>query len=164
MDRSPNRGWVGGGVLILLGLLFLLARFVPTLTPYVVLLIGLGLFGLFLITQAYGALIPAGIVTGIGVGIVLASRSGGDAGGAAFMLSLGAGFLAIWVLGLLFRVPENHWWPLIPGSILILVGVAALGSRTAQTLLESLSNWWPLILIILGGWLILRQLQRPRHR
>lgn len=164
MDQSPNREWIGGAVLILLGLFFLVARFVPTIVPYIVLLVGLGLLGLFAVTRAYGVLIPAGIVTGVGTGIVLAARTSGQASGAVFMLSLGAGFLAVWVLGVLFRVRENHWWPLIPGGILTLIGVALAGSGTAQALLELLGNWWPLILIVVGGWLVIRQLQHPHQR
>jgi len=122
------------------------------------------LLGLFAVTRAYGVLIPAGIVTGVGTGIVLAARTSGEASGSVFMLSLGAGFLAVWVLGVLFRVRENHWWPLIPGGILTLSGVALAGSGTAHALLELLGNWWPLILIVLGGWLVIRQLQHPHQR
>jgi len=33
--------------------------------------------------------------------------------GGIFLLALGAGFASIWLIGSLFRLRENHWWPLI---------------------------------------------------
>jgi hypothetical protein len=69
------------------------------------------------------------------------------------MLSLGFGFIAIWVIGLVFHVPENHPWPLIPGIILGGIGAASLaGTRYA----EIGRYGWPIALIALGAILLVR--------
>jgi hypothetical protein len=150
MQRAEQSDIRGGLVLILVGVAFLAANLIPALVAYVPLLIGLGLLLLFAIRRSYGLLVPAGIVTGVGLGIFLATRLAEPSAGAAFLWSLGGGFLAIWLLGLLFRLPENHWWPLIPGGILILVGGAAAESTLARDSLVLLGNWWPLILVAVG--------------
>ena len=41
---------------------------------------------------------------------------------------------------------KSHWWPLIPGIVLILTGIAS-ASKDFQRLLEV---GWPLILVFVG--------------
>jgi hypothetical protein len=160
MERTEQSDTRGALVLILVGVAFLFANLVPALMAYVPLLIGVGLFVLFLIRRSYSLLVPASIVTGVGLGIFLAIRIAEPAAGAAFLWSLAGGFIAIWLLGLLFRLPENHWWPLIPGSILLLVGGAAAEVSFARDSLVLLGNWWPLILIAIGLVVLLQQYRR----
>jgi hypothetical protein len=151
-DRG-GRLWLGL-ILIGLGAIFLLDRLVPDIGVYLPLLVGLGLFAAFLATRAYGFLIPAGIVSGVGTGILLQQtyRQGG-----VFLLALGAGFVAIWLIGSLFRLRENHWWPLIPGGILVTIGLVDLADEGGQ-LADLLDIGWPILLVAVGLLIIIRAL------
>jgi hypothetical protein len=142
-------------VLILVGVAGLALRLVestPTAGGVVVTVIGLGLLGAFAYTRQYGYLVPGGILTGLGLGIVAseASTLTEDATGGIIVLGLGLGFVSIWVIGGLVHVAQNHWWPLIPGGILAIVGAALLAGEEA--LLEYV---WvvPIVLgVIVLGW------------
>ncbi|MFI5254562.1 MAG: hypothetical protein ACHQ15_03815, partial [Candidatus Limnocylindrales bacterium] len=61
-------------------------------------------------------------------------------------LTLGLGFLAIWFIGALFRLPEARFWPLLPGGILVVAGLASVGGAAADVLRYA----WPIGLILLG--------------
>jgi len=91
----------------------------------------------------YGLLVPAGVLGGLGAGLML-----GEAGfyGNAVALGLGAGFVAIYLLDLLRQRRRSSWWPLVPGAALIAMG-----------LLQNTTGWgglgdlgWPLFLIVAG--------------
>jgi hypothetical protein len=151
--------WIGGVVLITIGVAFLLGQLLPNAGRFVPLLVGLSFLAVFLVTRAYGFLVPGGIVTGVGVGIVLAMEDQGRVGGGLFLVSLGLGFIAIVILGALFRLRENHPWPLIPGGILCTIGLVTLaGTRYGDVARFA----WPAVLIALGLLFVLRGfLRRP---
>jgi hypothetical protein len=151
--------WIGGVVLITIGVAFLLGQLLPNAGRFVPLLVGLSFLAVFLVTRAYGFLVPGGIVTGVGVGIVLAMEDQGRVGGGLFLVSLGLGFIAIVILGALFRLRENHPWPLIPGGILCTIGLVTLaGTRYGDVARYA----WPAVLIALGLLFVLRGfLRRP---
>lgn len=155
-DRE-GRLWLGL-ILIGLGAIFLLDRLVPDIGAYLPLLVGLGLFVAFLATRAYGFLIPAGIVSGVGAGILLQQtyHQGG-----IFLLALGTGFAAIWLIGSLVRLRENHWWPLIPGGILVTIGLIDLADEGGQ-LADLLDIGWPILLVAVGLLVIIRALAERR--
>jgi hypothetical protein len=157
--HRDERAWVGGAILIGLGVVLLVAQAVPDFGSFVVLVVGLALFGIFVVTRSYGALVPAGIVTGVGVGIVLTTQ-GGLHGGSAFLLSLAAGFISIWVIGAIFRVRENHAWPWIPGLILGLIGLSQLLREQGYDVGGLLRYGWPIILIALGVIVVVRGVNR----
>jgi hypothetical protein len=138
-------------VLVIIGICLLIAQFAPDLGRYVVLIIGLGLLALFVASRAYGALVGGSIVTGVGVGVVVGSTTTGDAAGAAVLMSLGAGFLAIWLISYLLRLKERHFWPLIPGAILFAIGAALWVGGSASDLI----SYWPVLLIVAGVALML---------
>ena len=144
--RRSRDALVGGLVLVTVGAILLVGQLVPDLSRYVALIIGLGLLALFLVRQEYGLLIAGCIVTGVGVGIVIASTASGDLAGAGFLLSLGSGFLAIWLLSYLLRLSERHPWPLVPGLILTSIGAALAVGGSAMDLL----SLWPVALIVVG--------------
>jgi hypothetical protein len=149
-----------GVVLVLIGGVLLFAREIPEFGPYIPLVVGLGLLVMFALTREYGWLIGGGVVTGVGVGVVLATSATGNLAGAGFLLSLGLGFLAIWAVSYLLRLPERHWWPLIPGLILGTIGAAVYLGGTALDLL----SLWPLILVAIGIVLVARALLGTRSR
>ena len=155
-DRE-GRLWLGL-ILIGLGAIFLLDRVLPDIGAYVPLIIGLALFVAFLATRTYGFLIPAGIVSGVGAGILLEQAY--DQGG-IFLLALGSGFVAIWLIGSLFRLRENHWWPLIPGGILVTIGLVDLANDSGE-LAELLDLGWPILLVAVGLLVIIRALAERR--
>jgi hypothetical protein len=155
-DRRDG-SWVGGVILIVLGIAFLVGQLLPNAGQYVPLLVGLSFLAVFLATRNYGFLVPGGIVTGVGVGIVLATEDQGRVGGGLFLISLGLGFIAIYLLAALFRIRENHPWPFIPGGILVTVGVVTLaGTRYG----EIARYIWPAALIVLGLAFVIRGLVR----
>jgi len=156
-SRLRDGSWVPGAVLIAIGLAFLLGQLVPHAGDYIVLAIGLTFLGAFVATREYGFLVPGGIVTGVGAGVVIAANLPGAEGSALFLLAIGSGFLAIWVIGLAFHLPENHPWPLVPGLILGGIGAASL----AGTRYEEIGRYgWPIALIALGAALLLRAMAR----
>ncbi len=155
--RSNRDSMVGGVVLIIIGAGLLIAQFVPDLGRYVVLVIGIGLLAIFAVNRTYGALVGGSIVTGVGVGVVLGATYTGEMAGAAVLMSLGAGFLFIWLVSYLLRMKERHFWPLVPGTILFAIGGAlATGGRATD-----LISYWPIILIVIGVLVIGFRLVRP---
>lgn len=148
-----ERRYVPGLVLVVIGGVLLLARQQLLSGDLSVLVIGT----VFLIAYAFtghpGLLVPGGILTGLGAGI--AARDRVAEGGATVLLGLGAGFLLIylaeWARG--GRRPGS-WWPVIPGGILITIGL--LQVARAEGMLTTLASWWPILLILLGVWLIAR--------
>jgi drug/metabolite transporter (DMT)-like permease len=137
--------WVGGAVLIIIGVALLVGQWVPDVGRYATLIVGLALLALFVLTRNPGALIGGSIVTGIGAGILLEETFPATAGGWV-PLGLGFGFLGIWLVGSLFRLPEARFWPLIPGGILVFVGLAGMGGGAADLLRYA----WPVVLILAG--------------
>src|SRR3972149_3746454 len=92
---------VAGMVLIVLGGLFLLEQRVggggggggAVGGEAVVALIGIAFLIAYALTRQYGFLVPGGILTGLGIGIIYENRLEGN--GAPVLLGLGVGFLAI---------------------------------------------------------------------
>lgn len=137
---------IGGLVLVIIGALLLVGQFWPDIGRYIVLVIGLGLLAIFGVTRAYGALVGGSIVSGVGVGVILGTLYTGEMAGALVLMSLGGGFLFIWLISYLLNMPERHVWPLIPGTILVAIGAAlAIGGRATE-----LISYWPVILIVIG--------------
>jgi len=115
--------------------------------------VGVAFLVAYLATRRYGLLIPGGIVTGLGVGVVVADQGGP---GEAVVLGLGLGFVAIMVIDSLLGEGGAAWWPLIPGGILTVVGGGQIaGIRDVGRYLV------PAALIIVGLVLLL---QRSRDR
>ena len=97
--------------------------------------------------QNYGLLIPGCLLLGIGLGEV-----GGDSFlsfGDSSTLGLAFGFIAIFVIARLHE-GKSHWWPLIPGSVLLLMSIP----RT-QEWFEYLSRHWQLLLVLIGALILI---------
>ncbi len=163
MSRLPSRDWIAGALLVIVGSFFLAERLVPGLERFIPLLVGLALIGLFLVTRAMGALVPGGVLSGVGVGAVVASQPDSPYGGGAFLISTGAGFLVVALLAAIYQLREARAWPLVPGSLLIATGVVVIASNQGQAMLEAARTWWPLALLLVGGWVLVGA-QRQRMR
>jgi hypothetical protein len=164
--RHPrSRKWMGGVALILIGTALLIA----TLTDFGLLgewllpVLGVMFLAWGIMASRPGPIIPGGILTGLGVGVILAREvfhsSGLDEGG-LITLSLGVGFLLILPLCAFFT-PKWHWWPTVPGCVLVVVGTALLIGNDALQVVNVLGKIWPVGLIIVGVILLWQFL---RHR
>ena len=109
--------------------------------------IGIVLLLLFAVSRNPGTLIGGGIVTGLGAGVLVAANTTGDIAGAAVLFGLGLGFVGVWLVGTLLRIPETKVWPLIPGAILVVIGFVVLAGPEAA---EALSWLWPVALVGAG--------------
>lgn len=96
------------------------------------------------------AIIPGGVLLTLGIVSVLDDLFGGDTGGGVFFLGLGLTFVLVAIL----PGGRERQWALIPGTILLIFG-AILGTPYFG-LAEYL---WPAVLILLGGYFILRFVQ-----
>lgn len=146
-------GWLPGIILVVVGVTLFAVQLLNLDADVIVLVIGLVFAIAFAATRRYVLLIPAGILTGLGSGIVLE-----DVGvvGEPVVLGLGLGFLAIYAADVLSsgaREP-GRWWPLVPGTILTVIAGAesTFGPEGARVIEQG----WPVILIAAGAWLLLR--------
>jgi hypothetical protein len=159
---NPREGIVFAIILIAVGVGALAMQVVPDAGAWIVLLIGLGLLAVFAVLREYGALVPGGIMTGLGAGI-LASQTlvvEDEASGGVIVLGLGLGFVSIWVIGALVHVAEHHPWPLVPGGILSLIGVSLLiGGQAVEFL-----RFWPVAVIAVGLFVLWRAVVEGRAR
>ena len=167
---------IGGLILIFGGALALVGQIVPDswgLGFGLLVLLGLGVaFHIAgLLTREAGWFIPGGILTGIGAGVALvdgplarlipAGLLPGDDGG-LFMLAFAGGWFLIVVTTTLFT-DETQWWPLIPGSIMVLIGLAAGFGSIFESALSLLGRAWPLALIAAGVY-VLFQARRAENK
>ncbi len=137
---------VAGGVLFLLGQLDVFG----SMGNLILLAIGsVFMYAYFTTSQGHriGFLIPGAILLGIGTGVAINNLPlpwlwpAGD----ATVFTLGLGFCLIWAL------ERKHWWALIPGGILVTVGLSSL---------FAIMQLWPLVLIGLGAYLLYEQSRR----
>jgi hypothetical protein len=96
--------------------------------------------------ERWWAIIPAGVLLTLGIVSVLDNMTEMQTGG-SFFLGLGLTFVLVTIL----PGGSSRSWALIPGTVLLLFG-ALLG-----TPLSGMTQYlWPVVLILLGGYLILR--------
>ena len=146
-------GWLPGVILIAVGATLFTVQLLNLDGDIVVLVIGLIFAVAYAATRRYELLIPAGIVTGLGTGILLENAG---VMGEPVVLGLGLGFFAIYAIDLLTtgaRAP-GRWWPLVPGGILTIIAAAesTFGPEGARLITQG----WPILLIAAGAWLLLR--------
>lgn len=135
---------LGGGAIILLGLLLLATEFLTVgdnIAPWMgvggLLLMGLALLAYYADARSVGALIPGCILTGLGTGILLTTLIEGAE--VLWMLgSLGAAFFAI---ALIDRraAGRSQNWAMLPGAILLGLGILLLAAERVPAGYESLA-------------------------
>lgn len=158
----------GGLILVAIGLFFLVGRYI-NLGDNFGLLIMPALGAIFMIAGILkrdgGLMVPGGILSGIGVGILLLqapfAQSANFEDGGLFLLSLGTGFASIAVFSALFA-KETHWWSLIPASILWIIGLGVGFGGIFLRILELAGTYWPLILIGAGAFTIYQAMREPK--
>ncbi len=156
----PHNRWIGGAILVVLGLTLLSGELFRGDWTGDLFLPALG--GIFLLAgildRNYGLLVPGGILSGLGVGVLLEETLvflSPDARGAIVVLGLSAGFLSIMPLGVIFT-GMLRWWPVVIGSVLACVGSALFVAATLDV--PNLAGIiWPLALIALGILIIVQR-------
>ncbi|MGC2239689.1 MAG: hypothetical protein WA726_02510 [Acidimicrobiia bacterium] len=157
-DSRRDGRLVAGVILVVVGIGLFAAQFVEGLDS-AIWLISLGVLftaGYFY-RHSYGLLIPGGILFGIGLGQVGDQVFDGFDGSGS--IGLGLGFVLIYLIDRLYRGSIAPWWPLIPGGILLITGLANAGEPFSRIM----DYAWPAILIIIGV-AILLGVNRARDR
>jgi hypothetical protein len=144
MDNISKRQMATGSILILLGIGFFALQVLDGFSKSaILLLLGAACIAGYLFWNAYGWLIAGGILMGIGLASL--GESAVLAFGDLSQIGMGLGFVSIYVIDLIYR-GRTSWWPLIPGGIMIVGGLAS-GNEVFQRLL---SIGWPVALIFIG--------------
>lgn len=151
--NDPNNWWAAFPGFTLLGLAA--SSFLPdSLEAYdgLVFFAGISLafwWVFFSDRQRWWAIIPAGILLTLGIVSALEDVTGLETGGSLF-LGLGLTFILVAVL----PGGGSRSWALIPGTILLLFG-ALLGTPFVGIA----EYFWPAVLIVLGGYFVIRFLR-----
>ena len=152
---------IAGIALIAIGAVVFFAQISdqPELAWVVVPVLGLIFLIWGLAARTIGLIIPGGILSGIGLGLYFMLQSGADrpeeSSAGIFLLCFAGGWALISLLSLVTR-EGFQWWPLIPGGIIGVIGLALLGGGFGQELLKVAGYAWPLILVGIGIYLLLR--------
>jgi hypothetical protein len=164
MTNQHRTHLVGGVILLLVGLFLLAVQIFPSLGvainiefswPLIVIGVGLLLFIFGLLVNAPDMAVPACIVGGIG-GLLYWQNATGRWDSWAYAWTLIPGFVGVGVIlaGLLkgeFRQGLRDGGTLIIISLIMFAIFASfLGG------MSTLGDYWPLLLVLLGGWLLLR--------
>lgn len=168
MSRRRRTSLVGGIILVLLGAWLLAVQLVPGLDklinieftwPWIIIGVGVLLFVFGLVAGEPGMAVPACIVAGIG-GILYYQYTTGDWASWSYAWTLIPGFVGVGSIlaGLLGdnrgRSIRDGLNLLVISAVLFLIFGSFLGG------LNLLGNYWPVLLILLGVWLLLRPVFR----
>jgi hypothetical protein len=158
--RRDRGAYVGAALLILVGIAALIGNLGGGSYVYESIPFGLGLAFLvaYAMTRQYGFLVPGGILTGVGAGVLASSLLNVADGGAYVAIGGGAGFLLIFVVDGLVSKVATRWWPVIPGALMLVVGVQAATDN--QELWRQVGLWSPALLILLGLLIIVARARR----
>ena len=163
MARTRKSNLAFGVILLVVGGVLLVTRFVPMETAPVWLLgLGVGLALIAIVNGSYGALVAGMVLLGLGAGMALGDREVANIrAGTWILLGLGGGFIGIYLFALILKL-RSHWWPLVPGVVLL----AVAGARYFRhfTLLPpevvmAVRTWWPAALVVVGVWILARALR-----
>jgi hypothetical protein len=161
IEKSAQRSWIGGAVLVVLGLLLFAQQFLRTDLVWLALpALSLVFLTAGVVTRKAGFLIPGSILSGLSLGLAgtlypfkaLAEPTQGG----FVLLALAAGFAFITPLTALVT-RRAQWWALAPAAVLALVGGAVFAGEAGLRVLELVGKVWPLILVAIGASLILRR-------
>jgi hypothetical protein len=148
MTKKDKGKIFSGIVLILLGLSISGINVFSGFSHNSILLLLGGLFiAWYFYNNSYGLLIPGCILAGIGLSSIGSHYFWHSPHNS--QLGIGLGFVAVYVIDRLHH-GKSHWWPLIPGGIMVLSAL----SQGAFGMRNIFHVGWPLILIILGLWIV----------
>jgi hypothetical protein len=153
LDKKTNNRWnnriAAGVILILFGAATLLQRWF-NIDSFIVLLLGLFMLVWGSVSRRTGWIIPGGVLTGIGLGILVMEgpwQFPAVDQNAIFLLCFAFGWFLITILTAIFTCTQ--WWALIPGGIMALIGSGILISNEALPW-EDLNLVYAVALIAVG--------------
>lgn len=161
IGQSAPKSWIGGAVLVAIGLFLFVQQIVPIDLGWLVLpALALVFLAGGVLARKAGLLIPGSILGGLSVGIALVlypfRAAAEPAQGGMFLLALAAGFAAVAPLtALLTR--RTQWWALAVASLLGLVSSFLFAGELGLRLLAAMGMFWPLVLVAIGVGIILRR-------
>jgi hypothetical protein len=153
LQRSRRNQIASGSSLVVIGLVALALQTVQGPGRAVVLLLAGGAFiATYFYTELYALLVPGAILSGLGLGLLgewwqVAVKD-------PHAIGLGIGFTSIYVIERAYR-HRAHWWPLVPGGLLIVSGLGAHFGDVGHMLWR----WAPAVLVLLGIVLVVRALR-----
>ncbi|HNX49765.1 MAG TPA: DUF5668 domain-containing protein [Thermoanaerobaculaceae bacterium] len=164
MARTRSKHLFLALVLIAVGGVLLATRFFPLdWTPALVLGLGIAFAGMAILQRSQGTLVTGMILLGLGAGMALGRAATlGIPVSNWMLLCLAGAFFAIFVFGALLGT-SRHWWPLIPGVVLLVVGGAQYASRLnffPPALESAARTWWPAALVLAGAILLFKAFRK----
>ena len=171
MDRRRRTSIVGAVLLILVGIYLLLIQVFPDLDifktlnlswPLFMVAAGLIIFLLGLAGGQPGAAVPAAIVAGIG-GILYYQNETGDWTSWAYLWTLIPGFSGLGQIlaGILGDNPRRSILDGITTIFFSFILFVVFGSLFGD--INILGDYWPVLIILFGFWILIRYLLRPRR-
>jgi hypothetical protein len=169
VNRSTRSGLAAGILLILVGGWFLAVQLVPGLSesfwatfdwPFIIIGVGACLLIFGLLAGAPGMAVPATIVAGIG-GILAYQNATGDWTSWSYVWSLIPGFVGLGIM-LSALLGDGGREGFRSGLSLVFISVILFLIFSAIMGASPLGSWWPILLIILGVWLLIQPLFRRR--
>jgi hypothetical protein len=152
---ASRRGILGGAVLLAIGLAFMVqAVGMPNAASYLFITLGLAFAAAWWTgTRQYVYLVPAGVLLGFGLGLVIPTWFGlaADTAAPIFLGTLAAGLMGVFLLA-----PERPL-PLIIAGIIMLVTLVQLFLRIDLVPTVAQPYFVPVILIVLGGYLLVER-------
>ncbi|MCL6471196.1 MAG: hypothetical protein K6T91_00070 [Firmicutes bacterium] len=151
-------GLIAGIILIIIGIAILLINLRLVEPGFILVALGASFLVAFIFKRLIGFLIPGMILFWLGIAVTLNQSNilNPRLDGPIVLTALGLSFVFIYI----FMGRRRHWWPLIPGGILLIIGVGsllALQNLLPFTISQLANLILPTILIIIGLWLIFRQ-------
>ncbi len=166
MDKEKRTNLAGGILLILVGAVLLAAQILPGFFiefswPWIIIFVGLFLFGLGAAVGEPGMAVPACIVGGIG-GILYYQNVTGHWESWSFAWTLIPGFVGVGIV-LMNLLSGEGVQSFREGGFLILVSLtlfAVFGSFFGA--LGLVGKYWPVLLILLGVLILIRPLFKSK--
>ncbi len=161
-ERQPRsrRDKITIGVMLVgLGALFLATQFI-NLDLWFLPIISIIFLITGVMTRQAGWIIPGGIVGGIGLGVLAIEGPyqfvAENAESGLFLMAFAVGWVLVYLFSKFFT-PHPQSWALIPGGIMALIGLAAIGIEAAANVLgwvgsvfDSFNDFWPIALVVVG--------------
>ena len=118
------------------------------------LLLGLAFLGWSIAARSVGLLIPGGILTGMGAGVLAQKWLGLGSRDGVFLLCFAAGWVLIpLVAGVVMK--RRVLWPMIPATVMALTGLGQLNYPGLANFWREIRDLWPYGLIVVALALLL---------